>query len=467
MKLTFWGAAGEVTGSRHLVEAGGRRVLLDCGLFQGRRDETFLRNARFGFKPEGVEAVVLSHAHIDHSGALPALGLAGFRGRVHGTLATVDLCGTMLLDSAHIQEKDAEFVNKRHSGGKGRGRVRPLYTTGDAQRILDRFVGHPYGKPFDVAPGFQAVYHDAGHMLGSAAVELRVTDGGAVRQLVFSGDRGRRNLPILRDPAPVPGADFLVMESTYGNRVHPPAEEVELELERILRPVFERRGKVIVPAFAVGRTQDVVYTLNNIFRRGGLPAVPVFVDSPLAVDATAIFNRHPECYDEETRQVLNGPGDPFGFRTMHYVRTVEESKALNERPGPCVIVSASGMAETGRILHHLRNSIGDPRNAVLIVGFQAENTLGRRLQEQQPVVRIFGEEVERRCPVFFMEAFSGHADREDLFAFAAGFRKQKPARLALVHGEPDQQEPLAERLRREGGFPRVDVPRRGETIELP
>lgn len=465
MRVTCWGAAGEVTGSRHLVETGRARVLLDCGLFQGRREESFLRNRRFGFDPQRLDAVVLSHAHIDHSGALPALGKAGFKRAVHGTAATVDLCGAMLLDSAHIQEKDAEFVNKRRGHGRS-NHVQPLYTAGDAEQILERLVSHPYGKPFEVAPGVEVVYRDAGHMLGSATVELRVRGSGSVRRLVFSGDLGRRALPILRDPAPVTGADFLLLESTYGNRVHPPAAQAEQELERILKPVFERGGKVIVPAFAVGRTQDVVYTLNTIMRRGGLPRVPIAIDSPLAVDVTAIFDRHPECYDDEIRRVLGGPGDPFGFRTMRYVHSVEESKALNGQRGPCLIISASGMAETGRILHHLRNSIGDPDNAVLLVGYQAEHTLGRRLQEQQPVVRIFGEEVERRAPVFHMEAFSGHADREELFAFATGFDEQKPGRLVLVHGEPEEQGPLAERLRREGGYARVELARRGETIEL-
>jgi metallo-beta-lactamase family protein len=467
VKVTFWGAAREVTGSRHLVEANGSRVLLDCGLFQGRRDESEAKNRDFGFDPASLDAVVLSHAHIDHSGALPALHKEGFRGRVHATSATADLCGTMLLDSAHIQEKEAEFLNRRRGRDRrGRGNVVPLYTTEDASALLERFVIRKLDKPFEVAKGISVVFREAGHMLGSATVDVGITEGGTTRRLVFSGDLGRKLLPVLRDPVMVPAADVLIMESTYGNKDHPPIQNVEDELAAVLKPVFDRGGKVIVPAFAVGRTQEVVFAVNNLLRKGVLPRVPIFIDSPLAVEVSEIFNRHPECYDDEIREVLNGPGDPFGFKSLSYVRSVEQSKALNARRGPFMVISASGMAENGRVLHHLRNSIGDPANLVLIVGYQAEHTLGRRLEEKQPVVRIFGEEVERRADVVRMEAFSGHGDRNDLFAFATAFPEKRPGRVFLVHGEPEQQDPFAARLRSEGGYRQVDTPRRGETFDL-
>lgn len=465
MKVTFWGAAREVTGSRHLIEANGSRVLLDCGLFQGRRDESEQKNRHFGFNAERVDAVVLSHAHIDHTGALPLLSKEGFRGRVHGTWATADLCGLMLLDSAHIQEKDVEFVNRR-GRRNGRPEREPLYRVADAERILERFKPHDYDRPFEVAPGIEVIYRDAGHMLGSATVELRVTEKGATRRLVFSGDWGRKQLPILRDPVPLDAADVLIMESTYGDKLHPPAVEMGEELCRILMPIFQRQGKIIVPAFAVGRTQTIVYELARLMHSGRLPRVPIYVDSPLAVDATTVFRRHPECYDQEIRELLEGPGDPFGFRGVHYVQSVEESKALNEKRGPLIIVSASGMAETGRILHHLANNIGGERNAVLLIGYQAEHTLGRRLKEEAPVVRIFGEEFERRCPVHSLDGFSGHGDRDDLFRFATGFTTKRPERIFLVHGEPEQQDPFAERLRREGGYAQVDTPHQGQTVPL-
>ncbi len=465
MKISFWGAAREVTGSRHLVEANGSRVLLDCGLFQGRRDEAFHKNRHFGFDPERIDAVVLSHGHIDHTGALPALSKAGYTRKVHATSATADLSGVMLMDSAHIQEMDAETVNRREHH-KGKAAREPLYTSEDAAEILDRFVVHPYGKYFEVAPGIEAFYRDAGHMLGSASVELRIKENGTTRRLVFSGDIGRPCLPILRDPVMVDGADTLIMESTYGDRNHPRPENVEEELEKTLKPVFERGGKVVIPAFAVGRTQEVVYLLNILRRDGRLPKVPVFIDSPLAVNVTEIFNRHPECYDREMREVLADPGDPFGFKTLNYVRSVEESKALNSRKGPCVIISASGMCEAGRVLHHLRNSIGDPNNAVVLVGFQAEHTLGRRLQEKREVVKIFGDEYPLRADVHRLDVFSGHADKDELLGFAKAFTQQKPERVFLVHGEPDQQEPLEKRLEQEAGYKKVDRPQMGQTVDL-
>ena len=456
MHLEFHGAARTVTGSRHLLSVNGRRVLLDCGLFQGRREESDRLNRRFGFEPGEVDAVVLSHAHIDHSGALPSLVKHGFRGKIHATLATADLLGVMLRDSAAIQEKDLEFLNKRRRR-QGESPKEVLYGMHDADRAIDQTEGYSYHRAIPVVPGVTATFYDAGHILGSAIVVLDLEENGARRRLVFTGDLGRKNLPILRDPEIPAEADALIIESTYGDREHDPVERVEEKLAVLIQRIFARKGKLIVPAFAVGRTQELVYAISRLLRSGRIPGCCVYVDSPLAVNVTEIFRRHPETYDAEIQKVLHDTGDPFGFELIEYVRDVEESKALNEREGPFLVISASGMAEAGRILHHLRNGIGDPRNAVLIVGYQAENTLGRRLVEKAPEVRIFGEPVERRAEVVVMNEFSAHADRNELMSWVQGM-KQKPRRAFVVHGEETQSLPFAERLRLEGGIPEVWVP---------
>ena len=456
MNLEFHGAARTVTGSRHLLTANGHRVLLDCGLFQGRREESDRLNRHFGFDPEQVEAVVMSHAHIDHSGALPSLVKRGFRGRVHATLATADLLEVMLRDSAMIQEKDMEFLNKRRHR-RGESTKEPLYVMEDAERAVKQVDGHAYHRAIPVVPGVTATFYDAGHILGSAIVVLDLQEQGVKKILIFTGDLGRNNLPILRDPEIPPEADALIIESTYGDREHDPVERVEEKLALLINRVFARKGKLIIPAFAVGRTQELVYAISRLLRSNRIPGCSVYVDSPLAVNVTEIFRRHPETYDAEIQKVLHDTGDPFGFQLLEYVRTVEESKRLNEKEGPFLVISASGMAEAGRILHHLRNGIGDPRNVVLIVGYQAENTLGRRLVENAPEVRIFGEVVERRAEVVVMNEFSAHADKNELMTWVQGMNR-KPAKAFVVHGDESQSLPFAERLKLDAGIPEVHVP---------
>jgi len=460
--ISFFGAARTVTGSRHLLEAGGRRVLLDCGLHQGPRFESYARNARMPFDPESVDCVVLSHAHIDHCGNLPRLVRGGFRGPIYATRATCDLAALMLRDSAHIQEKDYEFLRKQLRK-KGVVAREPLYVAADVEATIPRFEGRDYGEEFEPVPGITVRFHDAGHLLGSAIVDLRIDGNGKQTRLVFSGDLGSARRPIIRDPAKVDGADILIMESTYGDRFHESAVEAEETLAETVRRVAARRGKIVIPAFSIGRSQAVVYSLAKLIRAGGIPQIDIFIDSPLTVGATEIYARHPECFDDETLALLRRGDDPFGFGLARYVRSVEESKSLNDHAGPALIISASGMAESGRVLHHLANTIEDPKNCVMIIGFQAQHTLGRRLVEGAERVRIFGEEIERRAEVVVINAFSAHADRRELLAFAHGF-STPPAQTFLVHGEEKQLASLGMALRSDGRA--VHVPFDGDVCEI-
>lgn len=464
MRVTFWGAAKTVTGSMHHVETGGRRYLLDCGLYQGRRQEAFDRNSHFPFPAKDIAAAILSHAHIDHSGNLPTLVKNGFSGTIHTTPATVDLCLAMLADSAFLQQKDAEFVNKRRSHRRALGKddreVAPLYEIADAERTYSLFDAVPLGSVKQIAEGFTYQTFDAGHMLGSTATILEA-DG--VR-LAFSGDVGRAGLPIIRDPQPLAQADYLIMESTYGDRLHKPLGRVAETLADVVNRTAGRGGKIIVPAFAVGRTQQLVLLLHQLMDARRVPSIPMFVDSPLAVNATEIFRKHPECWDEEARSYLSDGHDPFGFSRLKYVRDVNESKALNDLHGPCLIVAASGMCEGGRILHHLRNNIEDPRTTVLITGYQGENTLGRKILEKRPEVPIFGEPMRLRAEVCSLDELSGHADQKELIEwmrpFAKGLRK-----VFLVHGDPQPGAALAEAIRKEYGIETVQ-PSRGDAFQL-
>ncbi|MCL7452385.1 MAG: MBL fold metallo-hydrolase, partial [Anaerolineae bacterium] len=378
MKVQFWGAVRTVTGSMHLLTLNGSRILLDCGLFQGRRQESFERNRSLPFEPRSIDTLILSHAHIDHSGNIPSLVKAGFRGNVYATPATRDLCSAMLRDSGHIQEEDAAYVNKKRAR-KGLPPVEPLYTQEDAAESLRQFISVGYERSHAVAPGVTLTFRDAGHILGSSIVVLDLEESGAKTRLAFTGDLGRVGMPLLKDPQVVEGVDYLIIESTYGNRLHDPVEAMERQLRQVILDTYHQGGKVIVPAFAVGRTQELVYALHRLTQARKLPELPIFVDSPLAVNVTEIFRLHRECYDQEVRQFLerNDRQDPFGFHRLTYVRSVEGSKELNFLREPAVIISASGMAEAGRILHHLKNNIEDPHNTVLIVGWQAPHTLGR------------------------------------------------------------------------------------------
>jgi metallo-beta-lactamase family protein len=467
MKITFYGAARTVTGSQHLIEVNGTRLLLDCGMYQGKRSESSERNRRLPFDAKAVDVMVLSHAHIDHSGNIPNLVKSGFRGDIVCTYATRDLCATMLLDSAHIQEQDAEYLNKKKRR-KGEPLIDPIYTKEDALASLEYFTAQAYNRPRKIAPGITLTLIDAGHMLGSATVVLNIEDQVARRdvRLVFSGDIGRAGIPIIRDPQTPEAADILIMESTYGDRLHPAYEESSKDLERIIVDAHKRGGKIIMPSFAVGRTQQLVYVLHQLARKGDVPRLPIYVDSPLAVDTTAIYRLHPECYDEEIREFmlqLDGR-DPFGFSDVNYVRSVEESKQLNFLREPAIIISASGMAEAGRILHHLKNNIEDPRTTVLITGWQAPETLGRRLVDKAPKLRIFGEEYANNAHVEVLNGYSGHADRDELLDWVGAMRN-KPARTFLVHGEEQVALNFAGSLKERFSL-QVDVPQWKQAFEV-
>ncbi len=467
MKLTFHGAAQAVTGSMHLFEVNGHRLLLDCGLYQGSRAETYERNLHFPFDPASIEVVILSHAHIDHSGNLPNLVKSGFTGAIWATPATRDLCVSMLQDSGHIQENDVEFVNKRRARA-GEPPVAPLYTRADALASIANFVTVGYGRPVQVAPGVMLTFFDAGHILGSAIVQLDYQEDGQPRRLIFSGDLGRRGLAILRDPTLLDAADDVIMESTYGDRLHQSPAEAQERLAAIIRQTFRQRGKIIVPAFAVGRTQEMVHALYRLNEEGDIPNLPVYVDSPLAINITEVFRLHPECYDAETRQLLDraeaGSG-PFGFKNLHYVRDVKDSKSLNFLRESAIIISASGMAETGRILHHLRHNVGERANTILFVGFQAENTLGRRLLDGVSPVRIYGEAHTVHARIERIEGYSAHADRKDLLDWIAHLDQARLRRVFLVHGEPEAAEALATGLRQQG-VKEVTVPVLHESFDL-
>ncbi len=469
MEITFYGAARTVTGSQHLLDVNGRRILLDCGLYQGPREESTDRNRHLPFDARSIDTLILSHAHIDHSGNIPNLVKSGFNGDIISTFATRDLCNIMLRDSAKIQESDVEFLNKKRRRDK-LPPLEPIYTMADALESLELFIGIGYERPFPVAPGITLTFYDAGHVLGSAFVALDIEGeaGEEPTRLVFSGDIGRAKRPILKDPVLLDRADILIMESTYGNREHPDEENTDEALEHIIRDTVKGGGKVIVPAFAIGRTQELVYRLNNLVENGDLPPnLQVYVDSPLAIDATAIFRAHPEAYDKEIHDVMmsDKDRDPFGFSMMRYTRSAQESKALNFVKEPAVIISASGMAEVGRILHHLKNNIEDPRNTVLITGFQAPETLGRRLVDGARRVKIFGEEYDVKARVLSLNGLSGHADRSELIEWA-GHLQRPPRHTFLVHGEPDAAFALADSLRIQLNFPEVTVPELGQRFTL-
>lgn len=465
MKITFYGAAREVTGSRHLLEVNGKKILLDCGLFQGRRKETEVKNRELGFDAGQIDAVILSHAHIDHSGGLPFLVKNGFKGPIYSTFASRDLCNYMLLDSAYIQEKDAEYVNLKSSKKNG-SRVEPLYSVEDAKQTLNNFYGVGYERAFVVTDGVVCSFYNSGHILGSALIHLIIYDKETDKRftLAFTGDLGRKNLPILQDPQILPPTDYLITENTYGDRFHESILDAGKKLEEIINRTAKRGGKILIPAFAVERTQEIIYHLNLLWQQKKIPDLPVFVDSPLAANVTEVFMNHPECFDADTfQEFLDNRKNPFGFGRLQYTRDVSESKALNELNGPAIIISASGMCENGRILHHLKNNIEDPRNTVLIVGFMAKDTLGRKILEKQSIVNIFGEPHHLRSEVVTIDAFSGHGDRSDLLDYIS--RVDGLKKIFLVHGEEEQSNKFKQILN-ESGFKDVVQPARGESYEV-
>lgn len=446
MRIHFHGAAQTVTGSQHLLEINGFRLLLDCGLYQGRRDETYSRNLNFAYDPRTVDAVILSHAHVDHCGNLPNLVKNGYEGPIHATRATVDLATIMMADSGRIQEADAEFVNKKRLR-HGEPPIEPLYTEADARQAADLFRGVDYDQPFEAVPGVTVRLIEAGHILGSAAVSLEIEEKGRKTRFWFSGDIGRFKLPLLRDPVLPENVDYLLMESTYGDKAHSDPSQAFDEFQQVVARTIKRGGRVIIPAFAVGRTQELVYDLNIMMFERDVPQVPVFVDSPLAVNASDIFRKHPEIFDAETRQFVEEARHPaLDFKMLTYIRSVEESKALNVRKDPMIIISASGMAETGRILHHLRNNIEDPKNTVCIVSWQAPYTLGRRLADREKYVKIFGEPYTVRAEVATIGGLSGHAGQNLLADYAAAVR-QTVKKVFLVHGEEKPALALTEKLK--------------------
>lgn len=459
MKLTFYGAAETVTGSMHLLESNGKRYLLDCGMYQGRRKDAEAQNRTFPFKPSSIDAVLISHAHIDHTGVLPLLVKNGFSGPIYSTPATADLCNWMLRDTAHIMESDAAFLTKRTHH-----QHEPLFTAADAEKTLPLFHPVDYHAPYQLNPALTFETYDAGHMLGSSCILLRETINGTSLSLIFSGDIGRPGLPIVRDPEPLPPADNLIMECTYGNRVHEQQGEVVDHLADVVNRTVSRGGRVIVPSFAVGRTQQVVLLLHQLANEKRIPSLPIFVDSPLAVNVTKVFRAHPECFNEDTRAYLQNGEDPFGFSRLQYVREAADSKKLNTLEGPFIVISPSGMCEVGRVLHHLRHNIGDPRSTVLITGYQAENTLGRKLIEGMKEVKIFGEPVEVKAEIASLQALSGHADREELLAWLSPVTPRLK-KIFLVHGELDQAAGLTDAIRKTYGIEAI-TPHRGQSWEL-
>lgn len=460
MRVTFWGAARTVTGSKHLLTGRSGALLLDCGLFQGRRAESEARNRALPFAAPAIDAMILSHAHIDHAGAIPYLCRRGYRGSIHATRATVDLCRAMLLDAAHIQVKDAEFLNRR-SRGRSKAPVEPLYAPEDVEVAMRQFVPHDYDAPFGPLEGVQASFHEVGHIPGAASVELRWKENGRAGSLVFSGDLGRPGRPILRDPKPLPRADYLITEGTYGGKRHPDEASLRDALERVVRDSLDRKGRIVIPAFAVGRTQEVIYALDKLFTAGRVPEIPIYVDSPLAADVQEIVRRHPEVFDEETVSGIRGGEDPLGLRRITLVREAEESMKLNDKPGTFITITASGMCEGGRVLHHLKHTVEDPKHTIVIVGYQAEATLGKRLVERREEVRIFGEPFALRARVEVLNGFSAHADHDALVSQAKSCGAAKGC--AIVHADLGRAEALRSAL--PTGL-KTRIPSEGESWEL-
>lgn len=463
MKVTFLGAAGTTTGSMHLIEVNGSRILLDCGLYQGRRKEAFERNRNLSLEPSSIDVVILSHAHIDHSGNLPTLVKNGFKGRIISTNATRDLCDIMLRDSAYLQVRDVEYVNKKRQK-QGKNLFEPLYKPEDIDAVMKRFVELPYKNDFEVANGVKLRLNDAGHLLGAATVSLDITENGSTKRLMFTGDLGRKDMPIIRDPDQVKDVDWLITESTYGNREHPPKADVKGRLKAFVEDIQSQHAKLIIPSFSVGRTQTIVYFLREIYEEGRITDIPVFVDSPLSSKATEVYENHHECYDADTWKLVIEGEEPFQFHHLKYITDVEDSKKLNNMSGPAIIISASGMCEGGRILHHLKNNIENPRNIILIVGYQAQHTLGRRLVDKVSPVNIFGESYRLEARVHTINALSSHADRHELKDFFNGMGRV-PQRAFAIHGEEEQTGATAQILR-DLGCERVDTPAEGDTFEL-
>ncbi len=464
MKLTFLGATKRTTGSKYLLEINGQRLLIECGLYQGHRDKSIEYSTKLPFDPTTINAMVLSHAHIDHSGVIPILCRDGFHGKIHCTEATADLCNYMLLDTAHIQEQDAVFINKKRAK-QSLPPIQPLYTQADALASLHQFAPLPYATPTPILTGVTLTLLDAGHILGAAIVVLDLEENGRRARLVFSGDIGRGNNDILRDPEIPHDVDHLMVESTYGNRDHEPLADVNTRICRIINHALEHHGKIIIPAFAVGRTQQILYTLYQLTQHKCIPPIKTFVDSPLAINATAVFRTHPECFNQNFQTLMRNGDNPFTMPNLTYIGSVAESMALNDLREPCIILSASGMAEAGRIRHHIKNNIGDPNTTILIVGWCAAHTLGAHLASGHKEVTIFGEPYRVRCHVETINAFSGHADRTELRAWAE--KITGPLKnIFVIHGEEPAANAFADTLRQIHPHANILVPEFQDTAEL-
>ncbi|MHB1687676.1 MAG: MBL fold metallo-hydrolase RNA specificity domain-containing protein [Ignavibacteriaceae bacterium] len=465
MEIQFIGADRTVTGSMHKLKINNKTYLLDCGLYQGKRKEAFEINKNFNlFKPGEIDYLILSHAHIDHCGNIPNLVKKGFSGPIFCTNATKDLTKIMLKDSAHIQVKDVEFVNKKRIK-QGKNPFEPLYNEKDAEAVFPLMKGTTYHEEINISDDVSLQFFDAGHILGSAIVLLKIKDNGKLIHFGFSGDLGRPNLPILKDPEAIPDVDYFICESTYGGRFHDKIEGSEAKLAEVINKAIASGGKIIIPAFSVGRTQELVYSVHRIFENKLASRIPIYVDSPLSTNATEIFREHPECFDDEAVKFMKQYDDPFGFNQLKYITDVEDSKNLNDLPGPMMIISASGMAETGRILHHLANNIENEKNIILMVGYCAENTLGKKLIDKAPVVKIFGDDYNVKAEVIVMNSFSAHADSNELTDYSSKFDRTMLKNIFLVHGDYDQQLKYSDRLKT-AGFKNVSIPLRGDVFEI-
>lgn len=467
MNVRFCGAARHVTGSCHLITlANGYKILLECGLFQGEDKTDYISNSKWHFDPSEIDCLILSHAHIDHIGRVPMLVRDGFRGTIYSTHATRSLCSIMLLDSAFIQEKDAEYYNKRQEKKKSNAPLRqPLYRILDVDPVMDMFITTGYNKWLQITNEVQLIFIDAGHILGSAGIVLNIKENGREYKIGFTGDIGRPDRPILRDPVPLPQVDFLICESTYGDKEHENNPEQSDKLAQVIKhTLIEKKGKLIIPAFSVGRTQEIVYMMDKMITNGLIPKVKVYVDSPLAINATEVFGSHPECFDDEMNQYLLIDENPFGFKELTYVRDVNQSKALNANSEPCVIISSSGMMNAGRVKHHLANNIENPMNTILIVGYCSPETPGGRLRNGDQTIKLFGEWKQVNAQIEIMDSFSAHGDRKEMLD---QIRNQKDAvkDVFLVHGDYDTQKKFKTYLQ-EAGFSTIHIPEEGESVEL-
>ncbi len=466
MQIQFFGAARTVTGSKHLLTTvDGKKILLDCGLFQGKGSETDDLNRNFGFEPTSIDYLILSHAHIDHSGNIPRLVKEGFSGKIICTPATNDLCKIMLLDSAHIQENDIKYINKRRIK-RGEEALKPLYSVSDVQKALDLFESVEYNQTYQVFDGFNVTFTDSGHILGSAAVNIEFVENDKIKKLCFTGDIGRYNGSILKDPQPFTQADYIISESTYGDRLHSDKALSEKQLfDVVYHTCITKKGKLIIPAFSVGRTQEIVFALDAMENKKMLPKIKVYVDSPLSVNATNIMKAHPECFNEDILNYMKKDSNPFGFGNLIYIQDVQDSKMLNELDEPCIIISASGMVEAGRIKHHVANNIANPNNTILIVGYAEPNSLGGKLRNGDKHVRIFGEDYEVKADIRIMDSYSAHGDYKEMIQYLSCQNAKEVKKLFLVHGEYETQIAYKEKLE-EVGFKKIEIPAQGSAFEI-